>query len=235
MSDKCKLSNRLKTIAHFLPEKAFFADIGSDHAFLPRFVCLRSDQAQAIAGEVSEGPYKAACMTVDSSGLSKQINVRLGDGLEVIRNDSVTEVVIAGMGGTLITKILEKGKKFLATVERIILQPNIGEKNVRKWLYQNGFAITSEKVIRENNHFYEIIVADKDPTVDLNHINVNELIFGPVLLQNKNKEFYEKWKSQYKKTEQILRSMKHSTHSDVDKQIELTNKLALIKEVLLSE
>lgn len=232
MTDKIKLSNRLKIIASFLPEHAFFADIGTDHAFLPSFVCLQDDKAKAIAGEVSEGPYKAAIKTVESYHLSEAIDVRLGNGLEVIGNDPVTELVIAGMGGALITKILEDGKKYLLTVKRIIVQPNIGEIYVREWFGKNGYKITNEAILSENSHIYEVIVAEKDEESYESPLSEAELLFGPVHLQRKSSLFYKKWQKQQQKLEQILHNIKGATHQDDTKITQLTKKLSLIEEVL---
>src|SRR5699024_6975282 len=109
MDQKNNFSNRLKTIASFLSTGTFFADIGTDHAYLPCYVCLNDKQARAIAGEVNEGPYQSACETVRSHHLTEQIEVRKGDGLHVLKQDPVDELVIAGMGGALITNILNNG------------------------------------------------------------------------------------------------------------------------------
>lgn len=235
MNEKVRLSKRLKAIASFLPKQAYFADIGTDHAFLPSFVCLKDKYAKAIAGDVKEGPYKAACKTIQQYGLSQKIDIRLGNGLEVIQEDPIRQVVIAGMGGSLITKILEAGKTYLKTVERIIAQPNIGEKNVRKWFYQNGYIITEETMINENGHLYEVIVADKCENADLSMLDEKALLFGPVLLQNKNELFYEKWKNQQKKVKHILENYQQAVQQDDHKITELTSEISLIKEVLSGE
>src|SRR5690625_254647 len=102
VTDAINLSKRLTTIATFLPSGAYFADIGSDHAYLPCYVCIHDKEARAIAGEVNEGPYNSACETVKAYELNNQIEVRLGDGLHVIDNEQIKQVVIAGMGGSLI-------------------------------------------------------------------------------------------------------------------------------------
>lgn len=235
MNDKIKLSNRLKTITTFLPKGAYFADIGTDHAFLPCFVCLKDSSARAIAGEVSNGPYETAERNIERFNLLDKIDIRLGDGLEVIREDPVRQIVISGMGGALITNILETGKNNLETVERIITQPNIGEKNIRKWFFENGYIITEEMIISEKDHLYEIIVADKNKCEDLIEKDTKELLFGPILLKNKSDLFYTKWRNQHEKNEYILKNLKHAKYKDDQKITELTNKISLIEEVLLDE
>lgn len=235
MNKTIKISNRLKAVADFLPEAAFFADIGTDHAFLPSYVCLNDKNAKAIAGEVREGPYQAACKTIRQYNLSEQVELRLGDGLEVVQEDPVKQVVIAGMGGALMTKILEAGQTYLKTVERMIVQPNVDEKSVRQWFYQHGFLITEELILSENGHLYEIIVADKENKMTSQIPHKKNLLFGPVLLQSRPDLFFKKWQSEQRKLENILKSHQHAVQPDEKKLKELAEEIALIKEVLANE
>lgn len=227
-----RLSNRLKTIASFLPKGAYFADIGSDHALLPSYVCLHDINARAIAGEVAEGPYQAAKNTIEKYGLTRRVDVRLGSGLEVVKGDSIKQIVVAGMGGGLITSILESGKAALKSVDRIIVQPNVGEKRVRKWFSENRYKITAEKIVSEKDHLYEIIVADKVAEANQIEMDARDLWFGPYLLKNKNDLFYKKWKSKQEKIENILKNYQQATFKNEGKVLELTEEINLIKEVL---
>ncbi len=237
MADTINLSKRLKIIASFLPQGAFFADIGSDHAYLPCYVCLRDKDARAIAGEVNEGPYKNACETVATFDLASQIEVRLGDGLEVLENDPIKQIVIAGMGGSLITKILNDDKSGLKQVKRIIAQPNIGEKNVRKWFLENNFTIISETIVEENEHLYEILVADKgaDDFAYIDQELEKQLFFGPLLLKEKSSAFLKKWGLQQKKLQQIIEQMKEATVQDEKKINQFEQELLWIEEVIYHE
>ncbi|WP_339228144.1 tRNA (adenine(22)-N(1))-methyltransferase TrmK [Oceanobacillus sp. FSL K6-2867] len=236
MINTLKLSERLKKVSSFLPEGAYFADIGSDHAYLPCYVCLRDQKAKAVAGEVNIGPFNSAKSTVDAYQLSNRIDVRLGNGLEVLNGDTdINQVVIAGMGGSLIRTILEEGKSKLSNVERIIAQPNVDERNVRRWLLREGFTVTDETILEENGHRYEIIVADHEGNQEL--INPytesqleKQLLFGPILLRNKTDIFYEKWRSEYKKLARIVGQMKEASNVDHEKIERFERELLWIKE-----
>lgn len=237
MTDTINLSKRLKTIASFLPRGAYFADIGSDHGYLPCYVCLHDRDARALAGEVNEGPYKSACETVNTYHLQEQIQVKLGDGLEVLKNEPIKQVVIAGMGGSLITQILKDGKKYLTHVDRIIVQPNIGEKNVRKWFLDNDFTIINEVIVEENKHSYEIIVAEqgvKDPIYSKEMLE-KQLLFGPFLLQEKSPDFLNKWALQKEKLQQIILQMKQAAIQNKAKIAQLEQELHWIEEVIHDE
>src|SRR5699024_10323671 len=124
-----------------------------------------------------------------------RVEIRLGDGLQVLKRDEITELVIAGMGGSLIKNILKDGIEKLHRVKRIIAQPNMDARNIRKWFLLNGYIITDETIIEENEHIYEIIVADRNefqPT-SKSVLNEKQLLFGPLLIKEKNSIFLKKW------------------------------------------
>ncbi|MGX9708680.1 tRNA (adenine(22)-N(1))-methyltransferase [Laceyella tengchongensis] len=155
-----QLSERLKTIASFIPDHKRVADIGGDHALLLTQVAKENRLQKGIVGEINRGPHQNASERVKLAGLAALIDVRLGDGLAVVQPGEVDVVVIAGMGGALIASILEQGKDKLAGVERLILQPNIGESRVRLWLEENGFRLVEETIVEEVGIYYEILVAE---------------------------------------------------------------------------
>lgn len=228
-----KLSKRLLQVSSYLPKGAVFADIGSDHAYLPCHVCLHDLTARAIAGEVNEGPYYSAKETVRSYGLDQVIDVRLGDGLSILKQSEVDHLVIAGMGGSLIKRILSNDDQKLERVERIIAQPNIDERDVRLWMMEHSYVISHEFILEENGHTYEIIVGDKHAQ------NVaytdKELLFGPLLLKQRAQSFYNKWRSEQQKRERIIQQLKMAKARQQHK-IELFEKeLTWIKEVLENE
>lgn len=230
MTEKIKLSKRLTTVANFLSAGVFFADIGSDHAYLPCYVCLKDPYAQAIAGEVNVGPYKSAHETVTTYQLEAVINVRLGDGLEVIEDDQITELVIAGMGGALITSILEAGKIKLGTVKRIIVQPNVSAHHVRNWFIENNYYIENEAIIEENDHIYEVLVASSGKSRNLNE---KELLFGPLLLKDKPAAFIKKWEYEAVNLQRIISEMSRAKVVNEIKIAQLERKRLLIQEVLM--
>jgi len=228
------LSERLIQLAEYLPKGARFADIGSDHAYLPCYVCLRDESALAVAGEVNKGPFQIALQNVRRYGLEERISVRLGDGLDVIDEpDEVRQIVIAGMGGGLISDILEKGKAKLSPVSRCILQPNTNARRVRIWLHEHGFSLVKEELIEEKGHIYEVLVADrgeKSPYTE--QLMDKQLLFGPFLLEGKSAIFRKKWKQEQKKLEQVTEQMKQAAEPDVTKIRQFRKELTWIKEEL---
>ena len=158
-----QLSKRLATVGDLIPRGSRLADIGSDHAYLPVALMLENKLSFAMAGEVVEGPYQSAKTQVSKSNLTDKIIVRLANGLDAIEpEDQIDVISICGMGGTLIRDILEAGrKKSFNRKERLVLQPNIGEPTLRRWLMANDYSIIDETIVEENRKLYEIIVAEK--------------------------------------------------------------------------
>ncbi|WP_347862737.1 tRNA (adenine(22)-N(1))-methyltransferase TrmK [Salimicrobium sp. PL1-032A] len=232
-----ELSERLSLLTNFLPEKTKFADIGSDHAYLPVIYCLNHPGAESIAGEVNEGPLRSAQAEIARHDLQGRVEARLGDGLEVIAPGEVDSIVIAGMGGPLIVSILENGKDRLGGVERLLLQPNIHAAVVRKWLEENDFTLVDEAILEENGHVYEVLIAERSGEESLySEKNKDvELWLGPVLMRQKAEPFIKKWESHLNKTEQILKQLELSTNNQDGKKAELTWEIEQLKEVLYSE
>lgn len=228
-----QLSKRLETAASYIKKGARLADIGSDHAYLPCHLAQKEQVSFAIAGEVVIGPYASAKKQIKESNVQAVVEARLGDGLAVIeKSDAIDTITICGMGGDLIARILDAGKEDnrLETVERLILQPNNGEKKLRQWLFDNNYDIISEEILKENDKIYEIIVAKPMENV---HYTEQELLFGPFLLQEKNETFIKKWQREVKSKERVLGDLMKAQVVPQQKVAEVKKQLSWIQEVLV--
>ncbi|AIE60770.1 tRNA (adenine(22)-N(1))-methyltransferase [Bacillus methanolicus] len=229
------LSKRLQTVAHFIPMGSRLADIGSDHAYLPCHAVKKGIVTFAIAGEVADGPYQSALKQVQTEGLTNNIFVRKGDGLEVVEPGEVDCVTIAGMGGTLIANILERGKEKLTDVKRLILQPNIGAISIRKWLLENGWMLISEEILEEDGKIYEVLAAEKgDPYIGYEENLESGLLLGPLLQIKQNEPFRKKWTNEKDNWKRILRQLEQAGDKPEirRKKEELLHKISLVEEAL---
>lgn len=231
-----QLSNRLLTVANYIPPYSVLADIGSDHAYLPCYAILNHLAKKAIAGEINDGPYQAAFNQVARLGLLSKISVRKGDGLSVLKKNEATCITIAGMGGTLIKKILEEGKEKLSKVERLILQPNIYAIEIRKWLYENGWELIDEKILEEDGHIYEVLVAEKGvPSRSYEGVSLESaILMGPFLIKERNETFLKKWEHELYHWEQVLKQLNEAKETDglIKKKSEIHHMISCIKEVM---
>lgn len=227
-----QLSERLLLVAGFIPKDASLADIGSDHAYLPCYAYQNQLIIKAIAGEVNEGPFQSALTTVRSLDLENTISVRLGDGLDVIGRGEVDTVVIAGMGGGLIRRILDTGKAKLTDETTLILQPNVASDTLRKWLNTEKWQIIREDILKEDDHIYEIIVAKRGGW--LKSLTADEILMGPKLLKTKEAVFKEKWTSEADKVKEIILSLDLTAQTPeiVKRKHDFSLKLAMIERGL---
>lgn len=232
--DEKHLSARLACVASLVPAGARVADIGSDHAYLPAALVLDGKIDFAIAGEVVKGPYENAVHEIKDHQLEGQVIPRLADGLAAIEPaDKVDTITIAGMGGSLIASILEKGKNKLTEIKRLVLQPNVGESQLREWLMNNHYQIMTEKIIEEDNHIYEIIVAE--PSVVPFRYSKYELDFGPFLLENKGPVFKKKWQEYLQREAHVIDQMQKAQQPPVKKINEINQFLSQVKEAIADD
>ncbi|MGG3282855.1 tRNA (adenine(22)-N(1))-methyltransferase [Paenibacillus solani] len=244
-----KLSKRLTQLLDKIPPGSRLADIGSDHALLPVAAVESGAAIQAIAGEVNPGPYEAALKQVMESGMKDVISVRRGDGLDVLSAGEADVITVAGMGGGLITSILNRGIDKLAGVRRLVLQPNVGEDILRKWLYSHHWVLVEEFILEEDGKIYEVLVAEPAEATELTNeqvytervigdsgvrLSTNWLLrMGPWLTQSPNSVFHDKWSSEMEKMDHILQSLSRSDLTTAaDKASEIQSDIAFIQEVL---
>lgn len=229
-----KLSKRLETVSNYIISNSTFADIGSDHAYLPCYAIKNGLAKSAIAGEIVEGPYQSALQQVKEAKLENNISVRKGDGLEVIEANEVDCITIAGMGGGLITSILQKGADRLEGVKRLILQPNIGAHHIRNWCVQNNWELIAEVIIEEDEKIYEILVASKIQTNEFYKLTDASLLLGPFLMKEKNNVFKKKWTEELKQWKTILEKMNKAENPDKisERKEQLEKNIMLVEEVL---
>lgn len=223
------LSKRLTAIAGWVPIGSRVADIGSDHALLP---CAMAEQGQvsyALAGELNEGPFQAASKQIRSSGLRAIVEARKGDGLAVIEGSDAIEVItISGMGGALISHILTEGASKLANVRRLVLQPNVGEDHVRRWLVANGWLLIDEQILEEDGKFYEVLLAERvEDAAEKNdalytatnicNVEISRerlLQMGPFLIARAGEVYVGKWTYEIDKLRKVIAELQHSTREE---------------------
>jgi len=155
------LDNRLKLCADMVSGEGTVCDVGTDHALLAAELITSGKCEKVIASDIKEGPLEAAERTVKKYGISDKVDLVLSDGLENVSLDGVSDIVIAGMGGETIVKILENRAYDLDGI-RLILQPMSKPEILRKWLYDNNFQATTERAVEDGEKLYSVICAGRD-------------------------------------------------------------------------
>lgn len=207
------LSKRMEAVAALIKRRGVLADIGTDHAYIPIAMVLSEHNERAIAMDLREGPLSRAKEHIASCGLEYLIETRLSDGLEKLAVGEAESIVIAGMGGELMIRILTDHEAVAKSAKELILQPQSEVEEVRKFLRKNGYLLLDEDIVEEDGKYYPMMRAipeedamfgvdsDVEEIVEdttLNGMHVMDM-YGPILLAKQHpvlKEFLQKQETQ---------------------------------------
>ena len=156
------LGPRLLCAASLVRCRTKIADIGTDHAYLPAYLVEKGIADSVLACDIGIMPLKNAEKTVKAYGLEDRISLRISDGLKEVSPSEADEIIICGMGGTLMTEILGAAPWIKRDKMHLILQPMTHSEDVRKFLLSNGFFVTEEKFVTDAGKVYCCISADFD-------------------------------------------------------------------------
>lgn len=158
-----QLSQRLSSVASMVTAGNCLADVGTDHGYVPIYLYERNVIPRAIAMDVNKGPLERAALHIAESGMKETIETRLSDGLAALKPGEADSVVIAGMGGPLIIRILSAYPEVTASLKELVLQPQSEISEVRIWLYEHGYEIIEEHMVFEDGKYYPMFKAVKNP------------------------------------------------------------------------
>lgn len=211
------MTPRLLTVAKMVKNSKTLADIGTDHAYVPVYLVVNNIIDSAIAMDINEGPLNKACENINKLSLNNKIKTRLSDGLSKLNDGEADTVIIAGMGGVLINKILENDKERLNSVKTYILQPMTAIYETRKYLAQNGLLIVDEALAKEDDKIYTIIKAEKGT---MNIASEIGYYVGDCLIKNKDKYLSEYLDGKIYEYEKAISSMKNTKNEETQKKKE---------------
>lgn len=152
------LDSRLSLCASFVRQDSKLADIGTDHAYLPVWLCQNGVCKSAIAADINPEPLSRGQLTIAQAGLEDKVKTRLSDGLKSISADEADDIVIAGMGGELIAKIILDCEYSRDKRKHFILQPMTKSELLIERLCQNGFEILSQDCCVASNKCYTVLL-----------------------------------------------------------------------------
>lgn len=224
------LSERLQTIANFVEPGKVVADIGTDHGYLSAYLIEQNIAKIVIATDINEKPLQKAIDHISENNLADKIETRLGCGLETITKDEVDVVIIAGMGGHLISEILETSKEVSRSVNTFILQPMTGEDELRDYLYKNDYTIVDEKLAKEGKRFYHIlkVIHGNDVLEDEIYLEI-----GKKLLEHKDELLGSLLDLKIEKIKRIMDNLvMHETPNSKKSYREFGVKCKRLKEIL---
>lgn len=154
------LSLRMQTVADMVQPGGRVCDIGCDHAFVSIYLVANGIADHVIASDVRTGPCAIARENIARWGMDDRIDLRLGDGLDTVKPGETDSIIIAGMGGILITDILSAGKTVVDTAKQLVLQPQSELEHVRRYIHEQGWFITDEKMLVDAGKYYVVMSVD---------------------------------------------------------------------------
>ena len=220
--EQIKLNDRLLTAITFVRKGKRFADIGTDHAYLPIYLITQGIISTAIAADINKGPLEKADENISKYGLNSQISTALCDGLAKIDPNSVDDIAIFGMGGELIVKIIDEANWLKDTDKRLILQPMTHPEKVREYLAKNGYRIIGEKLSLDRGKIYQTICAEYDGFI--REYDDFTYAFGEYILKEKSQLLTESMKIETFKLERKIAG-KRLGGEDISYEMNLLNNI----------
>lgn len=230
--DDNMLKGRLKLLYDMIPPCHILSDIGTDHALLPAYALMTGKCKKAIASDINKGPLERAQRTLMQFGLENSMELRLGNGLKPISEDEADCIVIAGMGGHLITEILLDSLNVAKRAKNIIIQPMTKQEIVRPFLWRHGFEILDEDLVREDNKIYQALRIRYTGVVRENWSHINEVI-GEILVK-KNNPLVLDWVREHRNRQaNVVKGLMSA--KEPDKSLEKESELLKEMELMLKE
>lgn len=188
-----QLSLRLAAIAAMIPSSDRVIDVGTDHGQIPAFLLENHRVPRVIATDIHEGPAETARKYLRRQGVIRNAEVIRTDGLHGVDLKQGDTVVISGLGGLEMIRILQEAcaaAKELPTGIRLVLQPQRSAEELRQYLCASGFAIDDESVVIDRDKFYVILLATNTAT-PYPELAIDEAVLGPILLRKNSAEIEE--------------------------------------------
>ena len=215
-----KLNDRLRTVASFVRQDAIFADIGTDHAYLPVFLLSVGRIKKAYATDINEGPLNKARENIASAGYSNAVELRLANGAEGLSDLGIEDYAICGMGGELIADIIKASAHLMSEEVLLHLQPMSRQEHLRKYLGRSGFAVIGEGYSFDGGKYY-LSLSAKYTGIKRN-VSDEEAAFG-----DKNIEIVNK-SAQIGYIKSKIRALKRAAEGKIEGGDQALSELALI-------
>ena len=235
--EKMQLSKRLQTVASMVTPGYRVADIGCDHAYTAIYLAKNRISPYVVAMDINQGPLDKARENIEKYGVSDKITIRKSDGLAKLQAGEVDTILIAGMGGRLMIRILTGNMQVVSAAKELVLQPQSEIHLVRKALKDMGFLIIKESMLKEEGKFYVVIKAKEASSSlkekDYQLIKPEHFYFGRLLLEENNPVLLEYLQSERQTYKSIYDELiKLPTKQSVERQLEIEELISLIDHAI---
>ena len=174
-------SARLCSALPYLTQGGSVIDVGTDHAYLPIYLVEKGISSRALACDINLGPIESAGRNIAARGLAQKIGTLQTDGLHGTESFAPDDILIFGMGGELIIRILSEAPWVKDAGIGLILQPMTRAHLLRRWLLENGFSIVGETITHEDRYYQTIAARFSGKSEEYTE---EELLLGKWNIQN---------------------------------------------------
>lgn len=226
-----EIMDRLSAIVSLVKNAKTLADIGTDHGYVCEMAIKEDRTDRVIASDINEMPLESAIKNLTECGFANICEFRLGSGLEVLNIGEADVAVIAGMGGELISDIMDKNKVLTRSINELILQPMQNIDKLRLYLHDNNYRIEKEIIVKEGHRYYFIMLVTDGKQVfeDDIFLEVSEYLF--LKRDSLFKEYLQKRIVELDKV--IVNLSKSNTNESQTRKIFFESKLNKYKELVL--
>ncbi|MCR5835913.1 MAG: class I SAM-dependent methyltransferase [Lachnospiraceae bacterium] len=205
-----KLSKRLELVAKMVSPGGVIADIGTDHGYVPIYLIENNKCDRVFAADINKGPLERADAHIRECGLSDKIETVLSDGMVKLQGKNINKVIVAGMGGELICKIIDSSP-IIEEIDEMVLSPHSDIYKVRKCILEKGFCIIDERMVKDAGKYYIVIKCIRtDSKESFQHgcgYDEFELTYGRMLFENKDEVFFEYLNNKIDKYNSIMQGL----------------------------
>lgn len=221
------ISKRLQAVAGLVRCRRM-ADIGTDHGYVPLYLYEQGRIDHGLACDLNKGPLEKAKENIAAMGAGAAIETRLGSGLTPVQPGEVESVVIAGMGGMLICRILRESEAVAKSLQEWILSPQHDLDAVRQMVWDFGFSIDEEIMVKEDGKYYHIL---RCVPGEEGEKSTAARFYGGRLLEKQDPVLWEELTREEAQYEKVAEGLRQSgTPKAAERLAEIEAKLAVIKE-----
>ena len=222
-----KLSNRLKKIAELVDFGATVIDVGTDHGYVPNFLCEKKISRDIIATDISKNSLEKSIELTRERDNEKYIRNILANGIVKENRDNI---IIAGLGGIQIAEIILNSIEIARFAKKLILQPMQKTNILRRELNNMGFEIIDEEIIFEDDRCFEIILARYSGQIK--KLEEVDFYFSKSLIEKKDKVYLDFLRERQRELEKILSNINNDSDRTKKRSGELKSLLIRTKEAI---